>query len=170
MSTPRADLTDQELWRRLATSPAPDAAPNAGATVSDIDLAAWLEGRLSEVEAERIDRAVGQDPVLRQAALELSEVLGQPLPTPPDRLLIRARALVGFEVEQAKPRVSFFASLFGFHGVARAAMASAALVLAIAGFMMGGGLGESYAQERNGQYTTNSDTLSELSDLFSDGI
>ena len=95
MSTERPTQSDKELWQSLATDRA--VAPGA---VSDLDFAAWLEGRLSETAAARIEAAVAADPEMRRAALELSEVLGMPLPAAPARLEVRAKALVGFEVEQ----------------------------------------------------------------------
>jgi anti-sigma factor RsiW len=162
MTTNRPEMTDAELWRTLAMDR--DGAPVA---VSDMDLAAWLEGGLSEAEAGRIDRALAADPALREAALELSEVLGQPLAASPERLAVRARALVGFEAERAKTRGSFLGALTGWRfSVQRAAMASFAVVVAIAGFTLGGGLGSSYAQDR---HSRTADPLSELSDLFIDG-
>jgi anti-sigma factor RsiW len=160
MTTNRPEMTDQELWRSLAA----DRGGVAGA-VSDTDLAAWLEGRSSEADAGRIDAAIATDPALRAAALELSEILGQPLPAAPERLVVRARALVGFDAEHAAPRGSFLSSLMGWRfGIQRAAMASLAVLIAITGFMMGGGLGSSYAQDRQGK---TADRLSELSDIFS---
>ncbi|HLM14951.1 MAG TPA: hypothetical protein VK362_21325, partial [Reyranella sp.] len=95
MSTERPTQSDRELWQRLATDRGV-----ASGTVSDLDFAAWLEGRLSETAAARIEAAVTADPEMRRAALELSEVLGRPLPAAPARLEVRAKALVGFEVEQ----------------------------------------------------------------------
>jgi len=165
--TKQPEVTDQELWRSLATGR--DGVPG---TISDTDLAAWLEGRLPESQAERIDRAMAADPVLRQAALDLSEVLGQPLPAPPERLIVRAQALVGFETERATPSGfnSFLASLFPRlrAGPQRAALASIAIVVAVAGFTLGGGLGESYAQERYGNRTVPYDSLTELGEFFRD--
>ena len=131
----------------------------------------WLSVRSPSLAQKR--RTAAGDVALRRAALELSEVLGRPLPTPPERLIVRAKALVGFEAERARTRgfAGLVASLFpaGFRaGPQRAALASIALVVAVAGFMLGGGLGESYAQDRHGnraQY----DALSELGELFRDG-
>ena len=52
MSRDRTLESDKELWRSL-TAP-----PSAGAeVVSELDFAAWLEGRLSEADAARIDAA-----------------------------------------------------------------------------------------------------------------
>ena len=72
----------------------------APGAVSDLDFAAWLEGRLPETAAARIEAAVAADPEMRRAALELADVLGKPLPAAPARLAVRAKALVGFEAEQ----------------------------------------------------------------------
>src|SRR5215813_5025274 len=106
MNAERFPTSDKELWRSLVLDDV------ALAPVSDLDVAAWLEGRLSETEAARIEAAVAQSPDMRQAALELADVLGKPLPVAPARLEVRAKALVGFEVERARTRVSFFDWLF----------------------------------------------------------
>ena len=145
-----------------------------------MDFAAWLEGRLPEATAARIEAAVAGDPAMRQAALELADILGMPLPAPPPRMAIRAQALVGLEAERQVPRKSWLASLFpafgqGF-GLQRGAMAGMAVVVAAAGFMLGGGLGETYAE---GKYASTEapttipkpfgrDTTNDLNDLFSD--
>lgn len=157
------EMTDQELWQSLATG-----REGAAGTISDIDLAAWLEGRLPEDQSQRIDRAMSDNAALRQAALELSDILGRPLPAPPDRLIVRAKALVGFETEREAPNGfgGFLASLFP-RGL-RAAMAPLALVVAVGGFMLGGGLGESYAQDNRNRVVAH-DSLSELGEFFRDG-
>lgn len=170
MSTERPTRSDKDLWRSLASDPV--VAPGA---VSDLDFAAWLEGRLSETEAARIEAAVAADPEMRRAALELSEVLGVPLPLPaaPARLEVRAKALVGFGVEQRAKRAGMFDWLFVSDRrfvVPRVATLTAAVVIAVSGFMLGGGLGESMAQERHAS-TTRTDTSSELTEfLVSDGF
>ena len=102
--------------------------------------------------AARIDAAVAADPALRQAALELADILGKPLPAAPPRMAVRAQALVGFEAERQAPRKSWLAGLLpafgqGF-GLQRGALAGMAVVVAAVGFMLGGGLGESYATEQ----------------------
>jgi len=171
MSTERPTQSDKELWQSLASDRA--VAPRA---VSDLDFAAWLEGRLSETAAARIEAAVAADPEMRRAALELSEVLGMPLPAAPARLEVRAKALVGFEVEQRPEqrtgRVGLFDWLFAMNrrfALPRLAMMTAAVIIAISGFMLGGGLGESMAQERYAN--ARGDTANELTEfLVSDGI
>jgi anti-sigma factor RsiW len=168
MSTERPTRSDKELWRSLAADRS--VAPGA---VSDLDFAAWLEGRLSETAAARIEAAVAADPEMRRAALELSDVLGMPLPAAPARLEVRAKALVGFEVEQRPEqhtgRVGLFDWLFAMNrrfALPRLATMTAAVIIAISGFMLGGGLGESMAQERYAYSQSNE--LTEF--LVSDGI
>ncbi len=168
MSTERPTQRDGELWRSLAADRT--VAPGA---VSDLDFASWLEGRLSETDAARIAAAVAADPEMRRAALELSDLLGRPLPAAPARLEVRAKALVGFEVERSPPRVGLFGWLFARDrrfALPRLATVMAAVIIAISGFMLGGGLGESMAQERYAS-TTQTDTSNELTEfLVSDGV
>ena len=169
MTTERTPRTDKELWRSLASDR--DVVPEA---ISDLDFAAWLDGRLPEAAAARIDAAVAADPGMRRAALDLADVLGKPLPVAPARLAVRAQALVGFEAERPVARESFLDRLFSSgarYALPRAAMAAMAIVIAGAGFVVGGGLGESFAQQRYGadQTSASLDTSNELTD-FSDGI
>lgn len=179
MSTDRNPLSDKELWRRFAASTVSDgvAPGTAATTLSDIEFAAWLEGRMSEAEASRIEAAVAADPVLRRSALELSEVLGMPFPAPSPRLAVRAQALIGFEAERDTSRGGWLSRLLGAttgFGMPRAAMATLALVVAVAGFMLGGGLGESYAEQSYlmaSNQATQSLQTNEVTSFFStDGI
>ena len=173
MSTDRPTQSDKELWQSLATG-RDVASWVVKGPVSDLDFAAWLEGRLSETAAARIEAAVAADPEMRRAALELSEVLGMPLPAAPARLEVRAKALVAFEVEQRTAqhtgRVGLFDWLFAMNrrfALPRLATLTAAVIIAISGFMLGGGLGESMAQDRYA-HTQASNELTEF--LVSDGI
>src|SRR5438270_13022402 len=109
MSTERIPLSDKDLWQSLSTDRVPPAA------VSEMEFAAWLEGRLGEADAARIDAAVSASPELRRAALELSDVLGKPLPAAPPRVAVRAQALVGFDVEKRAGR-SWLAGLLPAFG------------------------------------------------------
>jgi hypothetical protein len=164
-------LNDKELWRSLVSDPVV-----APATISDMDFAAWLEGRLSEDAASRIEAAVAADPDLRRAALELADILGKPLPEPPPRMAVRAHTLVGFEVERRGVKGSGWLggllSMGAAFGMPKAAMATAALLVAVSGFAMGGGLGESYAQEKYVVASIQtSDSANELTAFFgTDGI
>jgi hypothetical protein len=170
MTTERTPRTDKELWRSLA--PDRDVVPEA---VSDLEFAAWLDGRLPEAAAARIEASVAADAGMRRAALDLADVLGKPLPAAPARLAVRAQALVGFEAERQVALQGFLDRLFSSgtrYALPRAAMAAMVIVIAGAGFIVGGGLGESFAQQRYGSNVTqasSSETSSELTD-FSDGI
>jgi hypothetical protein len=162
---------DRDLWRSLAVEGA------ASATVSDLDFAAWLEGRLSEAEAARIEAAVAGDPEMRCAALELAEVLGKPLPVAPPRLEVRAKALVGFEVERARGRSGLFEWLFAKDRrfiMQRAVALTAAVAIAVSGFVVGGNLGENFAGERyaaNLPQTSSASSSNDLTEfLVSDAI
>ena len=159
MSTQRTPMSDKELWRSLASQPAV-----VPAAVSEMDIAAWLEGRLSEEAAAPIEMAVVADPALRRAALDLADILGKPLPAAPERMVVRARALVDFEAERSASGGGLFGRWFSMqglfpgprHALQQGVMAAAALVIATGGFMVGGGLGESLAQQRDGYATTDS--------------
>jgi hypothetical protein len=173
MSTERTPLDDKALWQSLATTP-----PVAVGAPSDLDFAAWLEGQLPEAEAARIDAAVAADPALRQAALELADILGKPLPAAPPRLTARAQALVGGAAE--RPRKSWLASLLPdfSQGLAlqRGALAAVAVLVAAVGFVLGDGLSQQYedglyasSQSSSGRYRPiGRDTTGELNDLFTD--
>ena len=171
MSTERTPLSDRALWQSLATDRSV-----APAAVSDMDFAAWLEGRLPEATAARIEAAVASDPAMRQAALELAGILGRPLPVAPSRMTVRAQALVGFASERQAPRKSRLAGLFQAFGegfaLHRGAMAGMAVVVAAVGFMLGGGLGETYVEGKYAltepQKPFGRDTTNDLNDLFSD--
>jgi hypothetical protein len=170
MSTERTPLDDKALWRSLAT-PRP-----VVRTISDTDFAAWLEGQLPESEAARIDAAVAADPALRQAALDLSDILGKPLPVAPPRMVARAQALVGAAMPARKSWLASLLPDFG-QGLAfqRGALAAAAVVVAAVGFMLGGGLSQQY---EDGVYASSRssstvrpfgrDTTGDLNDLFTD--
>jgi len=175
MSTERTPLSDKDLWRSLATD---RVAPTA---VSEMEFAAWLEGQLGEADAARIDAAVSANPELRRAALELSDILGKPLPAPPPRMAVRAQALVGFDVEKRAGRGSWLAGLLPAFGqgfaLQRGALAGMTIVVAAVGFMLGGGLGESYATQKYASAQPagvtlskplGRDTTNELNDLFAD--
>ena len=80
-----------------------------------------------------------------------------------------ADCLVGFEVEKQAARVGLFDWLFAMNrrfALPRLAMMTAAVIIAASGFMLGGGLGESMAQDRYANAQSNE--LTEF--LVSDGI
>jgi hypothetical protein len=168
MNTERNQMSDKELWQSLATD-------GVATAVSDLDFAAWLEGRLTEEEAASIEAAVAGDPEMRRAALELAEILGKELPVAPSRMAVRAQALVGFEVER-QGRPGWLAPLVALFGAGlaleRGAMAGIAVAIAAVGFLMGGGLGDTYAHQKQARATISHffgvDTTNQLNDLFAD--
>ncbi len=173
MSVERTPRSDKELWQSLATIH--DSAP---APVSAVEFAAWLDGRLSETAASRIEAAVAADPGMRKAAFELADILDKPLPVAPARLEVRARALVGFEVERrAEDHASLFDWLFAKSprpSVQRALALTAAVAIAMSGFLLGGGLGRTVAEERYAANLPHASDVSNANELtefvISDGI
>ena len=182
MTAERTPTSDKDLWRSLSLDR--DLQP---AAVSDLDFAAWLEGRLSEPAAARVDTAVAHDPELRAAALELADILGKPLPVAPPRIAIRARALVGFPAERSLSSKSgilgmWLAALLPSFGgdlsLRRGVMAGLSVVIAAIGFAMGGGLGKSFAEQKYASAESTiaiprsfgADTSHQLNDLFTDSI
>ena len=77
MSTDRTLKTDKELWQSLATGPV------ASTAVSDLDFAAWLEGRLSETKPRHRCCRVLQSGNARRHGLGRDP--GMPLPAAPAR-------------------------------------------------------------------------------------
>jgi len=174
MNTQRTPRSDKELWRSLVSQPA-----IVPAAVSEMELAAWLEGRLTEEAAGPVEAAVAADPALRRAALDLADILGKPLPAAPERMVVRARALVGFEADRKIASGRLFSRwLFGRsrHALQQGVMAVVAVVIATGGFMVGGGLSESLARQREGYSATEtagttSTASNEFSEFFAgDGI
>lgn len=136
MSTERTSESDKEQWQDLAT--APGVVPEE---VSAMDFVAWIDGRMSEEEAVRMEAAVAADPVARQAAIDLADILGKPLPASLPHAVVRAQALVGFAAERTPASTrGWLSDLFpAGPGLVLQRMAMAASVLAIAagGFAMG---------------------------------
>lgn len=176
MSTQRSDLpaSDKELWRSLDANGAVE--PRL---VDDMEFAAWIEGRLNEAEAARIEASVAADPEMRRAALDIADILGMHLPAAPERLAVRARALVGFEAERKVARTGFWGGLLNWmapSALRPAAVTMAAIIIAAGGFTMGGGLGASFAQQHydaNGiqRAGPTSEVSTDISEFFaSDGI
>jgi hypothetical protein len=176
MSTQRDDLpaSDKELWRSLDANGAAQLRP-----VDDMEFAAWIEGRLNEAEAARIEASVAADPEMRRAALDVADILGMSLPAAPERMAVRARALVGFEAERKAARAGFWGWLLNWmapSALRPAAVTMAAIAIAAGGFTMGGGLGASFAQQHydasgKQRQASTSEVSTDISEFFaSDGI
>ena len=142
------DASGRALWQRtkaagLATAPA------AGArAVDDMVLASWLGGRLSEGESARVERHLVEHPRALQAALDIRNALADAVRAPvPDRVVVRAQALVGFEAERKVARGGLSGLFGGWRRALEMAAVGAAFVIVIAGgFSLGGGTQEAYAQ------------------------
>ena len=82
MNTERTPLNDKELWRSLTAvrGDAPEA-------VSDLDFAAWLEGRLAETEA--VDAVVALTDCDRDAVIAFIRRLYLAGVTDPKRLTFK---------------------------------------------------------------------------------
>lgn len=185
MRTERDNLpaSDKELWRRLAVGGAVEPRP-----VDEMAFAAWIEGRLSAAESAQIEATMAADPEMRRAALEIADILGKPLPAAPERMAVRARALVGFDAERRDARGGSsgtwldrgwgrWLSWASPYALQRAAVTLAAVVIAAGGFTMGGGLGTSLVRQQQAEVSSNqkagtpSDISTDISEFFaSDGI
>lgn len=141
------DASGRALWQRLKTGGS--AVPAAsGRPVDDMEIAAWLDGRLSEADAARVERHLVAQPQALQAALDIRNALADSVRAPvPDRLVVRAQALVGFEAERKVARGGLASLFAGWRRSLEMAAVGAAFVLVIAGgFSLGGGTQEAFAR------------------------
>jgi len=138
---------DRALWVRLKASAPADGAPRL-APVSDAELAAWLDGRLPPDAAARVEACMAADPGILDRALDATSALREAAAPAPDRLVTRAQAIVGFQVEQQRSSGGLLAWLAGWRRQFEMALvASAFLVVCVTGFSLGGGFQEAYAEE-----------------------
>lgn len=141
------DAFGRALWQR-AKAAGPASAPTAGRPIDDMMIAAWLDGRLVEAEAARVERHLIEHPQALQAALDIRNALADAQRAPvPDRVVVRAQALVGFEAERQVARGGL-AGLFGTwrRALEMAAVGAAFVIVVAGGFSLGGGTQEAYAQ------------------------
>ena len=142
------DAFGRALWQQAKAAGQAVAPAAAARPVDDATIAGWLDGRLSEADAARVERYLAERPQALQAALDTHNALADARRAPvPDRVVVRAQALVGFAAER---RVSN-GGLVGLFGSWRRALemaaVGAALVVVIAGgFSLGGFTQEAYAQ------------------------
>lgn len=137
---------DQALWARLkAGAPANDDARLPA--VSDEDLVAWLDGRLAPDAAARVEARLAADPGMLDQALETTGALREAATPAPERLVTRARALVGFEAERSAPVAGRLSGWFTRwrRRIEITAVTGAFLVVCATGFSLGGGFQEAYA-------------------------
>lgn len=141
------DAEGRALWRRVSFAPGPPrVAP------SEAELAAWLEGRLPEADAARVEAAMAADPALLDGMLAASAALRTAPPPAPERLAVRARALVAPEIAAGPSPIRLGAVGGWFAGMRRsvewAAVAAAFFAVAVGGFSLGGGTQEAMARNR----------------------
>lgn len=137
------DASGRALWQRLkAGGPAMPAA--SGRPVGDLDIAAWLDGRLSPDGAARVERHLVAHPQALRAALDIRNALADAARAPvPQRLIVRGQALVDFDVERKAAR----GGLAGWRrSLELAAVGAAFLVVIAGGFSLGGGTQEAFAR------------------------
>jgi hypothetical protein len=140
---------DRALWARLkAGARVTDAAQLP--PVFDEELAAWLDGKLPPDAAARVEARLAADPKMLGLALDAAAALRAAAAPAPERLVTRARALVGFEAEQRRrPAGGLFGRFAGWRRAFEMALvASAFLVVCVTGFSLGGGFQEAYAGEQ----------------------
>ncbi len=142
------DAFGRALWQRTKAAGREMAPAASGRPVDDATIAAWLDGRLSEKDAARVERHLVANPRALQAALDVRNALADAERAPvPDRVVARARALAGFEAERKATRGGLAGLLVGWRRALEMAAVAAAFVIAIAGgFSLGGGTQEAYAR------------------------
>ncbi len=139
------DASGRALWQRAKA--AGPATATADHRVDDAMIAAWLDGRLSDADTARVERHLVEHPQAMQAVLDTRNALADAARAPvPDRVVVRAQALVGFEAER-KVGGGGLAGLFGSwrRALEMAAVGAAFVVVIAGGFSLGGGTQEAYA-------------------------
>ncbi len=143
------DASGRALWQRTKAAGREMAVPaaTAGRPVDDAAIAAWLDGRLPEAEAARVERHLVERPQALQAALDIRNALADAARAPvPDRVVVRAQALVGFEAERKVAGGGLAGWFASWRRALEMAAVGAAFVVVIAGgFSLGGGTQEAYA-------------------------
>jgi hypothetical protein len=141
------DASGRALWQRAKA--AGPATATASRPVADVMIASWLDGRLSDADSARVERHLVEHPQALQAALDVRNALADAVRAPvPDRVVVRAQALVGFEAERRVTRGGGLAGLFSTwrRALEMAAVGAAFVIVIAGGFSLGGGTQEAYAQ------------------------
>jgi hypothetical protein len=143
------DACGRALWQQAKAAVPTAAAAATARPVDDAMIAAWLDGRLPEADAAQVERHLVEHPQALQAALDTHNALADARRAPvPDRVVVRAQALVGFAAERRSTGGGGLAGWFGgWRRALEMAAVSAAFVVVIAGGVsLGGGTQEAYAQ------------------------
>lgn len=129
------------LWRQLKAAEG-RVLHRPGSGIGAMEVATWLEGRADEALAARVEAALAADSALLDAALAARQPDDLEAPAAmPERLLIRARAMVA---PAMRPARTGFAGMMGRwrYALQWTTVAASLLVAAAAGFWIGGGAGE----------------------------
>jgi len=133
----------RRLWRRAAPRP-----QDGQVAIDPLDLAAWIDGRADAGLTARVELALAADASLLETALA-ARAAAEAVEPAPDRLLVRARAMVAPAVAAPRP-AGFFARLGAQFGpwqrrLEWAAIGVCFMIAASGGFFIGGGLGDNIA-------------------------
>jgi hypothetical protein len=119
----------RRLWRQVAQ-------PARRDNVSALELASWLDGKADAALAARVERAMVADDSLLEMALAARAASETDEPAP-ERLLVRARAMVAPKVTAPKP-AGFLSRLGSWQrSMQWAAISACFLIAASGGFWMG---------------------------------
>lgn len=146
------DASGRALWRRTKVIGRETGPAASGRPVDDGMIAAWLDGRLAEADAARVERHLLEYPHVLQAVLDVRNALADAARAPvPDRVVVRAQALVGFDAERKATGGGLTGLLGAFFGTGRralemAAVAAAFVIVIAGGFSLGGGTQEAFAR------------------------
>ena len=142
------DAFGRALWQRAKAAGRTTALAAPARAVDDAMIAGWLDGRLSEADAARVERHLVEHPQALQAALDVHNALADARRAPvPERVVVRAQALVGFTAER-RVTGGGLVGLFGSwrRALEMAAVGAAFVVVIAGGASLGGGTQEAYAQ------------------------
>lgn len=150
------------LWRRL---PRAVGSRTGAEAVDPLELAAWLEGRLDEAAAARIEAALADDPGLLDLAVAARAALDDPAPAP-DRLLVRARASFAPTVSLAGQARQGGGLRAWWRRMEWAAIGASFLIAAAGGFALGDGIGSNVQASSEFELADSSSLLDRPSGLF----
>jgi len=116
------------------------------ASVSPLELAAWLDGTADATLTARVELALAADPQLLETALA-AQAAADSVEAAPERLLVRARAMVAPAIAAA-PRRGGLAGMLGSwrRSMEWALIGACFLIAASGGFWMGGSFGDNVAE------------------------
>ena len=91
MTDPRHSADEVDLWRRFQTA---GTGRPAGDCPAELELAGYVDGRLSPEQAQSVSAHLAECPDCRQAVEEVRELLAADPVLPPAEIIAQAKALV----------------------------------------------------------------------------